>query len=442
MKKPIIIVLFCLACGLCSCTQTDSSKKKSVGKTMVTPIDSNYYAQDTIYKPYEKVENKDWEIPSIWNKSNSSNNDNSKPVAKTTVNSRRVVDEIHDSCGLFCDSEKLKKNIEKINVNNVIFVVNSYKNEYGHSIFKAIMRNVFISSDTRADAVKHIKDMYMQAMKRDGIYTDDIGKLIDGHIDYEKNKFGKMSSKLIDRDLKTLSDRIKQTKKGGNTLYQANGKIDSSFKQGIYARDCWIISTIKSLSINPKGQKMLDDIMSIDENGDVTVQLKGVDKRYTISKEELEGANEFAQGDLDVRAIEIAIRRYLNEIGDHAKLFEKIKNRFSGAHIHLSDYNMYNGMHNLSTPYYMLFGKPLVADAQPNKKTIEQIKSGNYSTVVVSHNTYKINHYAFQKYHVYTATKADNKYVYLFNPEIPNEKLKMTHKDFLKFFNTCYSMNL
>ena len=409
---------------------------------MATSIDSNYYAQDTIYKPYEKVENKDWETPSIWNKSDGSKNDNSKPVAKTTVNPRRVVDEIHDSCGLFCDSEKLKKNIEKINVNNVIFVVNSYKNEYGHSIFKAIMRNMFISSNTRADAVKHINDMYMQAMKRGGIYTDDIGKSIEGHIEYEKNKFGRMNSKLIDREMRYLTDRYKQTKWKENTVYPANGKIDAIFNQGDYLSDCWLIAAVKSLSANQKGQKMLDNIMSIDKKENVTVKLKGVQREYTISKEELEGANELAQGDLDMRAIEIAIRRYLNETGDYANLLETIKNRFSGAHIHLSDYNMYHGMHNLSTPYYILFGKSLDYDIRPNKKTIEQIKSGNYSTVVASHNTYKINHYAFQKYHAYTATKADNKYVYLFNPEIPDENLKMTHKDFFKFFDHSYSTKL
>ena len=392
---------------------------------MATSIDSNYYAQDTIYKPYEKVEHKDWEGPSIWNKSNSSNNDNSKPVAKTTVNSRRVVDEIHDSCGLFCDSEKLKKNIEKINVNNVIFVVNSYKNEYRHSIFKAIMRNVFISSNTRADSVKNIKDMYMQALKRDGIYTDDIGKLIGGHIDYEKNKFGKMRSKLIDRDLKTLSDRIKQTKKGKNTLYQANGKIDAKFNQGEYLLDCWLLAAIKSLSVNPQGQKMLDNIMSIDKNGNVTVQLKGVDKRYTISKEELEGANELAQGDLDVRAIEIAVRRYFQET-DH-DILEKIKNRFSGPIIHFDEYNMYNGIHTLSRPYYILFGKPVVPDSRPSRETINNIKTGKYSTVVSNG-------------HAFAVIGADDKCVYVSNPYDAAKTRKMTYNDFLKSFNACYSM--
>ena len=424
MKKPIIIILLCLACGLCSCTQTDSSRKKNEGKTMATPIDSNYYAQDTIYKPYEKVENKEWETPSIWNKSDGSNNDNSKPVAKTTVNPRRVIDEIHDSCGLFCDSEKLKEYTEKINVDNAIFVVNSYKNEYGHSIFKAIIRNVFLSSEVRANAVKHIKDMYMQAMKQAGVYADDIDKSIEGHIEYEKNKFGRMNSKLIDRDMRYLTDRCKQTKYGKNTLYQANGKIDEEFNQGNYILDCWLIAAVKSISINPKGQKMLDDIMSIDKNGNVTVRLKGVDKKYTIPKEELEGANELAQGDLDVRAIEIAIRKYFHD-ADH-NLSEKIKNRFSGPIIHFDEYNMYRGIHTLSRPYYILFGRQVVPDDILDKATIDKIKTGKYATVV-------------SKGHVFAVAGADDKYVYVYDP-YDKGKRKMTHTDFLKFFNTCYSM--
>lgn len=416
---------------------------------MTTSIDSSYYLQDTIYNPYKKagdtLEKKDCDT-SIWQK-DTNNDSTTTATTKQTVNPRRVVDEIHDSCGLFCDSENLKKFTEKINVDNVISVVNMYKNTYGKSIFKAIMRNVFLSSEVRANAVKHIKDMYMQAMKQAGVYADDIDKSIDGHIEYEKNKFGRMNSKLIDRDMRYLTDRCKQTRQGKNTLYQANGKIDEEFNQGNYILDCWLIAAVKSLSINTKGQEMLDNIMSIDDKGNVTVKLKGVGREYTISKEELEGANELAQGDLDVRAIEIATRRYLQETGDHANIFKKIKSRFSGAHIHLSDYNMYNGMHNLSTPYYILFGKSLDYDTPPNKKTIEQIKSGNYSTVVTSYNSYCVD--GFDKCHVYAVTKADEKYVYLSNPygsvykyvlgqKIP-KKDKMTHNEFLKFFYS-YSM--
>lgn len=391
MKKLHFIVLLCLACGLLSLAQADSS--------------TNYNKSSGISFDYS----------------------DSKPATKIAVDPKRIVDEIHNSCGLFCDSEKLKKYTERINVDNAIYVVNCYKNMYGKSVFKAIMRSIFISSDTRAEAVKHINEMYMQAMKRDGVYTDDIYKLIDGHIDYAKNKFGRMNSRLIDRDLKTLSDRIKQTKLKKNIIYPANGKIDAKFNQGEYLLDCWLISAVKSLSVNPKGQKMLNDIMSSDKNGNVTVRLKGVGKKYTISKDELEGANELAQGDLDVRAIEIAIRRYFQET-DH-NLSEKIKNRFSGPIIHFDEYNMYHGIHTLSRPYYILFGNPVVPDSRPSEGTINNIKTGEYSTVVGNG-------------HAFAVIGADDKYVYVSNPYNADKKLKKTHKEFLKSFNACYSTKL
>ena len=391
MKKLHFIVLLCLACGLLSLAQADSS--------------TNYNKSSGISFDYS----------------------DSKPATKIAVDPKRIIEGVHSSCRLFCDSDKLKKYTEKINTDNVIDVVNSYKNVYGKSIFKAIMRNVFISSDTRAEIVIHIKDMLMQAMKRDGIYTDDFDKSIDGHIDYEKNKFARMNSRQIDRDIRFLTDRYRQTKNGKNTLYQANGKIDAKFNQGEYLLDCWLISAVKSLSVNPKGQKMLKDILSADKNGNVTVRLKGVGKKYTISKEELEGSNELAQGDLDVRAIEIAIRRYFHET-DH-NLSEKIKNRFSGPIIHFDEYNMYHGIHTLSRPYYILFGNPVVPDSRPSKGTINNIKTGEYSTVVGNG-------------HAFAVLGADDKYVYVSNPYDADKITKKTHKDFIRSFNACYSTKL
>lgn len=251
-----------------------------------------------------------------------------------------------------------------------------------------------------------------------------------------------MNSKLIDRDMRYLTDRCKQTKWKENTVYPANGKIDQEFKQGDYLGDCWLIAAVKSLSATPKGQEMLDDIMSIDKKGNVTVKLKGVQREYTISKEELEGANELAQGDLDVRAIEIAIRRYLNETGDQHNLLEKIKNRFNGSKIRVCEYDMYHGMHDLSRPYNMLFGKPLIHDARSDESTIDKIKTGKYSVVVSSNNSYSLNNYDFVKCHVYAVTGADNKYIYLSTPGRLSNKLKLSHANFLKFFNASYSVQL
>lgn len=276
--------------------------------------------------------------------------------------------------------------------------------------------------------------MLMQAMKRSGTYTDDYDKLMEGHIDYEKNKFGRMKSKDIDEDLRALFDRHRQTRRGKsyNKLIPANGKIDATFNQG-YVQDCWLLSAIKSLSINPEGLKMLHDLISLDDKGNVTVQLKGVDKKYTISKEELEGANEFAQGDLDIRAIELAVNKYLHEVGDHGG-----KRNNAGINKYCSD--IYDGNH-LSTPYRILFDKPVVNKSQSNKETIEKIKSGKYSTVVTSSNNCQIQEY-YAKHHIYAVIGADDEFVYLSDPYSPDIKCSITHSDFIKFFNECYSTKL
>ena len=379
MKIPHFIVLLCLTCCLLSCTQTESS---------TTTEELNQYE-----------------------------------IAKA----------IHNNSGLFSSSKKLNEFIENINTDNVIDIVFDYNWKYGKSIFNEIMRNVFISSDTRAEAVKHIKDMYMQAMKRCGTYTDDYDKLIDGHIDYEKNKFGRMNSKDIDEDIRALFDRHRQTSKLNNKLIPANGKIDATFNQG-HVKDCWLLSAIKSLSINPKGLEMLNDLISLDDKGNVTVKLKGVNRIYTIPKEELEGANEFAQGDLDIRAIELAVNKYLHEIGDHGG------NKYNDAQIS-EYYDIYDG-NCVNVPYRILFDKPVANATQPNEETIEKIKSGEYSTVVQSHNDYKISGCCYYKRHIYAVTGADDKYVYLSDPNFPDKKCSITHSNFIKFFNICYSTKL
>lgn len=395
---------------------------------------TNDYVQNIFYNPYQKADTNNY-VTNIWADYN--NSSGKAEPKKKSANPEEIANEIYklSRSGLRGNSEELMKCMEMIDENNVVSVVYKYFVKYNNSsIFNAITHNVFISSDTRANALKHIKDMYMQAMKNKGMYTDDIDKAIDGHIDYEKNKLGRMNSKDIDKDMKFIYGRRLA---GSVKIFQANGKIDAEFNQK-QVKDCWLIAAIKSLSVNPKGQEMLNDLISLDDKGNVTVKLKGVDKEYIISKEELEGSNEFAEGDLDVRAIEIAIRKYLQEIGDHTNIFKKIKNRFSGAHIRPQDYDMDKGMHNLSTPYYILFGNSLVSDTQPDNTIIEKIKSGEYSIVVSSHSYYKVKD--FSKKHAYATTGADNKYVYLSDPYNTNENLKMTHKDFLKFFDESYSM--
>lgn len=413
---------------------------------MTTEVNSNYYVENIFYNPYKKYENvqgkKDCDT-SIWNKSNdnnsnddNSNNNNSIPES-VIADTKEIIEGIHNNKGLFSSSRKLNKYIERINVDNVFLIMVEHERTFGKSIFNEIMSNVNISSKTRAEAVKHIKDMLMQQAKLNGVYTEDYDKLIDGHIDYEKNKFGRMKSKDIYQDIFTFIRRYPHTTSYPNTLYPANGKIDATFNQG-YVMDCWLLSAIKSLSINPKGQEMLNDLISLDDKGNVTVKLKGVDREYTIPKEELEGANEFAQGDLDVRAIEIAVNKYLHEIEDHTTLFGKLRDFYNRGSFICVDINQ--GMIDLSTAGYILFGKECCRNVIPDAETIEKIQSGIYSTLVSSYNDCNLEGY--KKKHAYTVTGADCNYVYLSDPYNPDTNLSITHDDFLKFFSENYSMKL
>lgn len=385
MRNKVLIVLLYLACGLLSCKQTESS-------TTTNPI-----------------------------------------------NPTEIIEGIHNIChsGLRGNSEELMNYTQMIDDYYVWWIVSTYMNTYNESMFDALMHNRFISSETRTNAVRHIKDMFMQLAKHDGVYINDLDKLMEEHIEYERNKFGRMTSKDLDRDLDFIADRYKQTLQE-NTLYSANGKIDESFNQG-HVSDCWLIAAVKSISLNPKGLEMLNDLVSTDNEGNVTVRLKGIERDYTISKIELEGSNEFAQGDLDVRAIEIAVYRYLHEMLDHTNQLKRIKDYINGSLLWPWG-DFYTGMHILCTPYCILFGNEWCIDKKPDKETIEKIKSVTYSIVVSSNNDYVMDE--FSKHHAYATTSADDNYIYLSNPYYPDSTLIMTHADFLKYFDCSYSMKL
>ena len=183
MKNRIIIVLLCLACGLCSCTQTDSSRKTSEGKAMTKSVNyhkTNDYVQNIFYNPYQKADTNNY-VTNIWADYN--NSSSKAEPKKKSADPEEIANEIYklSRSGLRGNSEELMKCMEMIDENNVVSVVYKFSRNYDNpSIYNAIARNVFISSDARANALKHIKDMYMQAMKNMGIYTDDIDKAIDG----------------------------------------------------------------------------------------------------------------------------------------------------------------------------------------------------------------------------------------------------------------------
>ena len=61
-----------------------------------------------------------------------------------------------------------------------------------------------------------------------------------------------------------------------------------------------------------EGQKILDNSICVNDDGSVTVHLNGKNKTYTISLDELM-TEKGSCGDMDVKALELAIKKYLEE---------------------------------------------------------------------------------------------------------------------------------
>ena len=88
----------------------------------------------------------------------------------------------------------------------------------------------------------------------------------------------------------------------------ADGNISVSH-QGFGVGDCGVLSAVNALSYTEAGREILNDCISYNEDGSMTVNFWGINRSYTISKDELETTATYSFGDLDVIGIEIALTR-------------------------------------------------------------------------------------------------------------------------------------
>lgn len=321
-----------------------------------------------------------------------------------------------------------------------------YQQKADKSLIDDIFSEIGLKPEERVMLVRHIKNMLVEKLESKGVYTDDLNAEIEKGINYEQKKCGPMSSSDIDKDIDALMRRL--SKGHEPFITNPNGKIDEDFMQG-HAGDCWLLAAIKSISNNPKGLKILNDSISVNKFGDVTVYLKGVNKTYTIYKEELEGANELANGDGDIRALEIAVNRYFKET-----------NRDSW-----DPYDRYDIEGNLSdVAYDILLGTGKSIKTQTgawgaiydfifrnynNSNIIEKAKRGDAIINVAVHDREcrsakdeNNNEIPIYEDHAYSVVDADDEYIYLVNPWDSSTRIKMTHDDFKYTFNSMRTVDL
>ncbi len=136
------------------------------------------------------------------------------------------------------------------------------------------------------------------------------------------------------KDTKTFEEFGAEVDKQKQLQEKSDGEI-STIRQGDRG-DCWLLSSVYGIS--EENKELFKELIKVDENGNTTINLKGPNKSYTITKEELDEAiktKTYAAGDRDIVAFEIAFERFRKENIE--------QNRITGANYmsmyHLSGYS-------------------------------------------------------------------------------------------------------
>ena len=270
----------------------------------------------------------------------------------------------------------------------------------------------------------------------------------------------------LNNDVPVL-DRVCEEKKPESL--NIDGKI-GDFEQGSKG-DCWLLSSIKALSRNPKGAEILKNAISQDSCGNVTVTLKGAkDKngnpvKIEMSSDELYRAKDnLSSGDDDVIAIERAVDKYrrqqLLDVLHNPNMPESDKEAFvkgfdDGSKAikamelltgkHAEDTDPFIDDDKATETYKLVDSRDMKSQIQKAKQSLGDVKSIpttiTFSTSTndpnpPSNDSFQLGRTELYFDHVYTVTSIEGDYVYLRNPHDSKTPMKVNMKKLFKMANT------
>ena len=336
---------------------------------------------------------------------------------------------------------ELEKLLNKFSKDNISCLTAMQKHD--EKIFSTIMKTRSMNIDDRIKIVRQIYDKLYKNLEMNGISSTFFKQEVEKEIIKQKNKLLPADGSELD----VLAWRILHFSNfvKNNPEKPANGTIDADFTQG-FVGDCWALAGIKALAMNKKGLEILNNSLKLDNNGDIKVTLKGVNKTYTITKAEIEKyKSKYSYGDADVRALEIAIDKYMLENSDNL--------------LGYIDNNMEKDINGNSTTllYYLLTGKgkenifghavQVIDGFVHTDKEIDEYNKQNKIIVAATSpfiNTKYINEGKdlIMSSHAYTVVKSDKDYVYLINPHNTSRTFPITRSDYKKYFSQTSEMEL
>jgi|GEM_PF-4546973 len=344
--------------------------------------------------------------------------------------------------------DSFEENILQITPDNVMYVLEEYKKNYGEKGKESLL-SAMVGEKGYKPLVEHVVKCIMEYARNRGYYVDDI-----------ETGFQEALSANKDSDVKdglnSALERLKNRMSSYEAIDKPNGEIDGDFKQGKIG-SCWLLATIKSIANTPKGLEMLNDSIQTNDDGSVTVTLRGVNKSYTISPEELEGIREYASGDADIRALELAVNKYMQENPQWEKDTIENGNSVLAAYQILIDQDTYRepwvfgilryeggGASSLGV---MIIQDPEAVQVETFKDLIEKLKNSDdvvvtactnmlgadKPTKITDHNTNKT--VTIHRPHAYSVVGADDGYFYVVNPHDSSVEIKISVEEFRQVFD-------
>lgn len=413
-------------------TETTPTKPVSVPTTPTAPT---VPTAATTPAPTQATKPTGSEPPS---KSTPSKQEAQSRPAKDIVNS--LLDDIYakTSLGLPTTGKDIGKHIAEINADNVndILIMYNVVNEDEESLIKAIISEWGLSKEDRIKYLGHIKQALIDKAKQDGKYADDISSSFDSEVRVQMRKVGFADAEYLDSYIQKLNDRSSVS----SETPKANGKIDESFYQG-RTGDCWLLAGIQALSQTPKGLQILNDSLKVDDKGNVTVTLKGVGKTYVITTDQLAGNTQFSSGDMDVRALEIAMDRYFIEERGVRNRIDLNGNREHVAFKLLTG----KGGKNILSDTYGRIPDFWITDNQIdnfNKENHIACVAAIYKENLTFQNSNGVDKVTLHSNHAYAVKGSDAENVYLINPWNTSTVVTVPRDKFKEFFNTLDEFDL
>lgn len=330
------------------------------------------------------------------------------------------------------NTQKLYQTIHHLDYQNYKMAFRSFE-QIGVNLVDVINRTKHLSNDQKKECLDYMVDLGKKTADYGNQRSDDVVPSMKKLVAQYDSQHGldEVSKKRLVADFKKIINRSDTLKTA--VPERPNGKIDRSYKQG-QTGDCWLLAGIQSLAMTPQGKKLLDNAVKVDKNGNATVTLKGVGKKYTVTARDLKCSNELSTGDTDVRALEIAMDRYFRESvtaeeGSQADIDGNSVGKGLALLGDPSKTKEYAGQREVAQ------GIVALANSGMKGKAAVTGMSGNIDPRDIK--AYDENGKRVQVYnaHAYSVQEIALDGITLVNPHDTSHTLKMSLEDYIKHFN-------